>query len=171
MNTKDDIKRLIRIILALYVVGIVIGIAVVAYGTYQFSSFREVITRNQNSFQAIVNARLDKVDEQVASIKHIPLKGDKGDKGERGDDGQDSVSTNTVIENRTTKEVPVNGKDGESAYEIAVRHGYIGSEEDWLLSLKGEPARQVEPCLLRTSLILGWRYIGTTGCLNLEVGQ
>lgn len=29
------------------------------------------------------------------------------------------------------------GRDGESAYEIAVRHGFEGTEEEWLESLKG----------------------------------
>ena len=31
------------------------------------------------------------------------------------------------------------GADGKSAYEIAVEHGYVGTEEEWLASLKGEP--------------------------------
>lgn len=31
------------------------------------------------------------------------------------------------------------GADGKSAYEIAVEHGFEGSEEEWLASLKGEP--------------------------------
>ena len=30
------------------------------------------------------------------------------------------------------------GEDGKSAYQIAVEHGYEGTEEEWLLSLKGE---------------------------------
>lgn len=30
------------------------------------------------------------------------------------------------------------GQDGKSAYEIALEHGFTGSEEQWLLSLKGE---------------------------------
>ena len=30
------------------------------------------------------------------------------------------------------------GLDGKSAYEIAVEHGYIGTEEEWLESLKGK---------------------------------
>ena len=29
------------------------------------------------------------------------------------------------------------GKDGASAYEIAVKHGFEGTEEEWLESLKG----------------------------------
>lgn len=31
------------------------------------------------------------------------------------------------------------GADGKSAYEIAVEHGYVGTEEEWLASLKGDP--------------------------------
>ena len=31
-----------------------------------------------------------------------------------------------------------NGKDGKSAYELAVQKGYEGTEEEWLISLKGE---------------------------------
>lgn len=30
------------------------------------------------------------------------------------------------------------GKDGASAYEVAVKNGFEGTEEEWLLSLKGE---------------------------------
>lgn len=30
------------------------------------------------------------------------------------------------------------GKDGKSAYEIAVEHGYTGTEEEWIGSLQGE---------------------------------
>lgn len=31
------------------------------------------------------------------------------------------------------------GEDGLSAYEVAVDNGFVGTEEDWLESLKGEP--------------------------------
>lgn len=31
------------------------------------------------------------------------------------------------------------GKDGKSAYQIAVDSGFEGSESEWLASLKGEP--------------------------------
>lgn len=30
------------------------------------------------------------------------------------------------------------GEDGDSAYEIAVKNGFIGTEQEWLASLKGE---------------------------------
>lgn len=35
----------------------------------------------------------------------------------------------------------VSGKDGKSAYEIALGNGFEGSEEDWLASLKGEQGK------------------------------
>lgn len=33
----------------------------------------------------------------------------------------------------------IQGKDGKSAYEIACENGFVGSEEEWLLSLQGKP--------------------------------
>lgn len=45
-------------------------------------------------------------------------KGEKGDPGEKGDTGE-------------------KGADGKSAYQIALDNNFIGSESDWLTSLKG----------------------------------
>lgn len=45
------------------------------------------------------------------------------------------------IESMTTQKqgIPgVDGEDGESAYEIAVRLGFAGTEAEWLASLKGD---------------------------------
>ena len=36
------------------------------------------------------------------------------------------------------------GKDGKSAYEIAVEHGFVGTEEEWLASLQGAVGAQGE---------------------------
>lgn len=49
-------------------------------------------------------------------------------------------SDGTVLE----KDLPENGSDGLSAYEIAVRNGFIGSESEWLESLKGDPGKDGE---------------------------
>ena len=43
----------------------------------------------------------------------------KGEDGKDGNDGKDGVN-------------------GKSAYELAVKNGFVGSEQDWLNSLKGE---------------------------------
>src|SRR5690625_2342276 len=37
------------------------------------------------------------------------------------------------------------GEPGKSAYEIAVEHGFVGSEEEWLESLKGEKGDKGDP--------------------------
>ena len=46
------------------------------------------------------------------------------------------------------KKIKINGKtykiEGKSAYEIAVEHGFVGTEEEWLESLKGESGVWVE---------------------------
>ena len=46
----------------------------------------------------------------------IPVAGPKGDTGAQGEKGDKGDR----------------GLDGKSAYEIAVEHGYIGTEEEWL---------------------------------------
>ena len=43
---------------------------------------------------------------------------------------------------RDADEGKFDGKDGASAYEIAVAAGYTGTEEEWLASLKGEKGEQ-----------------------------
>lgn len=37
-----------------------------------------------------------------------------------------------------------NGRDGKSAYQIAVDNGFVGTEVEWLQSLKGEPGKDAE---------------------------
>lgn len=43
------------------------------------------------------------------------------------------------IENNATE--AIQGKDGKSAYEIAVENGYTGTEKEWLASLKGQDGK------------------------------
>lgn len=45
-----------------------------------------------------------------------------------------------------------------SAYSIAVNHGFVGSEEEWLASLKGDKGDTVE--LRYRDELLEWRYVG-----------
>ncbi len=52
-------------------------------------------------------------------------------KGEDGKDGQDGVDGNDGQNG-------ADGANGKSAYELAVKNGFVGSEQDWLNSLKGE---------------------------------
>ena len=66
-----------------------------------------------------------------------PARGEKGDAGEPGADGKDGRDGNDGT----------NGVDGASAYDVAVKNGFEGSETDWLVSLhgaKGDPGERGE---------------------------
>ena len=60
------------------------------------------------------------------------LKGDKGDTGNPGTNG-------------------TNGTDGDSAYQVAVNNGFVGTEQQWLESLVGETGAQGAPGLPGTN--------------------
>ena len=72
--------------------------------------------------QAVEEGFVGTFEEWIAAFKGD--KGDKGDEGDKGDVGEDGLS--------------VTGADGASAYQVAVVNGFVGTETDWLLSLKGE---------------------------------
>ena len=72
--------------------------------------------------------------EQLAS-----LKGDKGDKGDNGKDGADGYTPVKGIDY-------FDGVNGKSAYQIAVDNGFIGTEAEWLASLRGADGKDgVQP--------------------------
>ena len=50
------------------------------------------------------------------------------------------------------------GTDGKSAYEIAVELGFEGTTEEWLASLKGVEAKEIEFSTDADNIL--WRYIG-----------
>lgn len=52
------------------------------------------------------------------------------------------ISSNNKIQGGNTAVSGPQGKDGLSAYEVAVKNGYIGTEEEWLINLKGEKGDQ-----------------------------
>ena len=93
----------------------------------------------QNAVEQVANkADVTYVDNAIAAIELTPgPKGEKGDaftyddftpeqlaalKGADGKDGQNGQ----------------NGADGKSAFEIAKENGFVGTEAEWLESLKGE---------------------------------
>jgi hypothetical protein len=67
-------------------------------------------------------------------------KGERGEKGEKGDAG-------TPGKDGVNGKDGTNGVDGASAYDVAVKNGFEGSETDWLVSLhgaKGDPGERGE---------------------------
>jgi hypothetical protein len=89
----------------------------------------------------------------------VPERGEKGEKGEsgerglpgesiKGDPGNDgkSVTADDVLPelkaelHKAIEAIPAprDGKDGSSAYELAVTHGYTGTVDHWMASLRGK---------------------------------
>ena len=54
------------------------------------------------------------------------------------------------------------GRDGKSAYEVAVEHGYVGTEEEWLESLKVSAQSY--------NSVYEFPNIGDTGVFYIDVG-
>ncbi|MBN2814988.1 MAG: hypothetical protein JXQ80_12975 [Bacteroidales bacterium] len=50
-----------------------------------------------------------------------------------------TVEATQVNEYRELQVFRDKGNRGDSAYEVAIANGFVGTEEEWLLSLKGEP--------------------------------
>jgi hypothetical protein len=104
-----------------------------AYRTYRDGEGR--ITREDYSFK--VNARKKPVDyiysetdqkTYEALEKRIEELEQNGGSGLVGPQGPQGIQGET-------------GADGESSYEIAVKNGFEGSEQEWLESLKGEDGK------------------------------
>lgn len=45
------------------------------------------------------------------------------------------------------------GEDGKSAYQIAVEHGFVGTEEEWIASLKGKDGVPAEGSYMKVQVI------------------
>ena len=90
--------------------------------------------------QGIPGAQGPKGDPGVQGVK-----GDKGEKGDKGDSG-------------------VNGK---SAYQIALDNGFVGTEEQWLESLKGEKGDSYDDTELKANIADMWKVQGELGSKNL----
>jgi hypothetical protein len=47
----------------------------------------------------------------------------------------------------------VDGRDGDDAYRIAVRNGFLGTEKEWLLTLKGQDGKSASAPTARQALL------------------
>lgn len=64
------------------------------------------------------------------------LRGTDGKDGLPGKDGADGLPGRDGTDGKNGTD-GISGSDGKSAYTIAVEHGFTGTEDDWLQSLKG----------------------------------
>ena len=58
-----------------------------------------------------------------------------------GDDDNSPIPPTPDLYTQLLQKISEKGKDGKSAYEIAVANGFIGAESEWLESLKGSDGR------------------------------
>ena len=67
---------------------------------------------------------------------------------------QITIENNTVYIGGISTGIKIEGKDGKSAYQIAVEHGYKGTEEEWIKSIETghktyyERAKEIMPDVL-----------------------
>lgn len=54
-----------------------------------------------------------------------------------GDDGNSPIPPTPDLYTQLLQKISEKGKDGKSAYEIALENGFVGTETEWLESLKG----------------------------------
>ena len=74
--------------------------------------------------------------EWLTSLKgEQGIQGPKGNPGEQGERGEQGLKGDTG-------DTGAQGPEGKSAYQVAVDDGFVGSESDWLASLKGEKGDQ-----------------------------
>ena len=64
------------------------------------------------------------------------MKGDKGDKGDKGEQGEQGIQGIQGVKGDTGA-TGADGQDGKSAYQIALDNGFVGTQADWVASLKG----------------------------------
>ena len=84
----------------------------------------------------------DKGDTGEQGIQGLQgIQGEKGEKGDTGSQGIQGVKGDTG-EKGADGTNGIDGADGKSAYEVAILNGYIGTQSEWLLSLKGEQGIQ-----------------------------
>ena len=90
----------------------------------------------QNAAAQVANkADITYVDKAIADIELTP--GPQGEKGEKGDAFTYADFTPEQLAALKGADGQ-NGADGKSAFEIAKENGFVGTEAEWLESLKGE---------------------------------
>lgn len=87
---------------------------------------------------------VENLDGENSQIEIVSLGGIPGRDGIDGQDGQDGNNGTNGLDGKNGTD-GINGEDGKdgvdglSAYQIAVNNGFVGTEQEWLASLKGPP--------------------------------
>lgn len=79
---------------------------------------------SEHPIEALTEADVQRIVAEYVAAHKEEFKGEKGDKGDTGASGRDGLDGS-------------DGADGKSAYDIAVDNGFVGTESEWIESLKG----------------------------------
>lgn len=172
---KDEYTRLRRLIIASWTLSLILGMIILFYGTREIAGLKYSVSDQKIALDSNTLKTKELIDIVNKINAQSPQKGDQGDQGVQGIPGKNGINGTNSISNNTVVEKQNQGPQGDSAYDIAVKHGYEGTEEQWLESLKGkdgENARLIEPCRLNLiTLSIGWKYAGTKLCFDIEDGS
>ena len=95
-----------------------------AYNSETAYTKLDLVTSGGSSYLCIKNC----TGVALSNTEYWMVVAEKGQQGQAGANGQDGT-------NGTNGQ---DGSDGESAYQIALDNGFVGTEAEWLASLKGE---------------------------------
>lgn len=112
------------------------------------------------SVEIIVNRTERKVEIEVNRA------GIKGDTGKTAYQSYLDTTTDNPVLTEAEWSERAKGDDGKSAYEVAVENGYVGSETDWLASLKGADGQDGAKGDDGDSAYQVWLDAGNTGSVQ-----
>lgn len=101
----------------------------VIFNSDRFTGFSAYEVAVANGFDGTVEEWLLSLEGPQGPQGEVGPAGPQGETGAQGPQGEPGVP----------------GQDGPSAYEVAVAAGYVGTQEEWLLSLVGPQGPQGEP--------------------------
>lgn len=127
-----------------HVVAIVLAIlfafiCLAAYFSYRLTQYQNRLDSMQHTS---VQFKLPPADlAQIAQLVTVRdgVNGRDGRDGTNGLDGHNATSTQTILKEQLP---PEKGEPGPSAYDLAVKNGFDGTEREWLLSLRGKDGEE-----------------------------
>lgn len=122
-------------------------------GTLSWNNDKGLANPASVNIKGAAGAKGDKGDpftyDDFTAAQLAALKGEKGDKGDKGETGEQGVKGDKGEQGEQgqqgiqgvkgdTGATGANGQDGKSAYQIALDNGFVGTQSEWLASLKGD---------------------------------
>lgn len=152
---NDEIQRLKRLLIVFGVITLLLLVGFVIFVSFELRHLKSQISIQPRETVIERPAALEfPTIQALKGDKGDSVVGSKGDKGDKGDPGQVDYAALAALVRQTVQEQPkpengVNGQDGKD----------------------GANAREIELCKLPVTLEIGQRFVGTTICLPIEVGE